>query len=439
MSGTAKINKKSKTLQKTNPKRHGKARSFTENPKLPHKYFEPLQPLEPRPNSLDVELGYKKNILHFGSEPLAPYLKHAPCYVYSKSGFAHRLEVFKKAMSFLPEVEIHYAMKANSHKQALALVKKSGLGVDVVSGGELAWALQCKMDPRKIVFSGVGKTRQELQLAIKKKISSINVESVPELQRILSMSQSTPVLLRFNPDVSPVTHPYISTGFKENKFGMALSEIHECMEVLSKRKKILKGISIHIGSQLLDFSAFDEALEKSIALFYKMHEQGYAVDTLDVGGGVGIAYDQSAQSDWEYFEKYLQVLKKHLTGFAFKVAFEPGRFLIARCGVLLTEVQYIKKTDFKTFVILNSGMNHLIRPALYEAYHRILALKLRPGSEKLVDVVGPVCESSDYFAKNRMLPEIVEGDGLVLCDAGAYGMSMASNYNQFALPREIWI
>jgi diaminopimelate decarboxylase len=387
----------------------------------------------------DVQLSYKKNVLHLDEKPLLSFLKQAPCYVYSKAGFAHRLEAFKKAVSFLSDFEIHYAMKANAHKQALLLVKKSGAGVDVVSGGELAWALKCGMNPQKIVFSGVGKTRQELQMAIQKKIASINVESVPELKRVLSLSKNTPVLLRFNPDVNPITHPYISTGFKENKFGMALSEIWDCTEVLTKHKKILKGISIHIGSQLLDYSAFDEALEKTIALFFALKEKGFSVDTLDVGGGVGVVYEQSASHDWTYFEKYLEVLKKHLKKFPYKVAFEPGRFLIARCGVLLTEVQYIKQTDFKTFVILNSGMNHLIRPALYDSYHRIMALKKRPGAEKLVDVVGPVCESSDCFAKNRMLPSLSEGDGVAICDAGAYGMSMASHYNQFALPKEIWI
>jgi diaminopimelate decarboxylase len=384
----------------------------------------------------DVSLDYLKQNLCLNGKSLAPFLKQAPCYVYSKSALMSRIIQFKKALGFLHQTQIHYAMKANSNQQILKIIKSQKLGVDVVSGGELRLALKAGVKADDIVFSGVGKTKDEIKFAASKKISSLNVESIPELKRIMSLAPRSKILLRFNPDVNPVTHPYISTGFKENKFGMALAEINDCAQILKSRPEMLKGISIHIGSQLTDFDAFEEALVKALRLYSDLKKMGFAVDTLDVGGGVGIKYDQEASADWVHFDKYIAVLKKHLHDFKDTVAFEPGRFLVARCGVLITEVQYIKKTEHKEFVIVNSGMNHLIRPALYEAYHRIFALKANSDSQKVVDVVGPVCESSDFFAKSRLLPPFSEGDGLVLADSGAYGMSMASGYNSFQYPKE---
>lgn len=391
------------------------------------------------------------NELEFYGENLQGLLKktdwnsQGPVYYYSKKSIENRLALYldKMAKSLPQGFQAHYAVKANSHPELLKLYGKAGMGADVVSGGELKKALDSGIPASKIIFSGVGKTINEVKLAIESGICQINVESPSELVRINKLSnelnKKVTVVLRVNPHVDAKTHKYISTGFRENKFGIDQDSIGECLDVIRDSKNVtLGGLSCHIGSQLLDFSAFKEALQKLKKVYSDIEAQGFKLDRLDIGGGLGISYQENSEADEAILDKYCAIVKEELTGFKAKIQSEPGRFLIARSGVLITQIQYIKKTPFKNFAIVDSGMNHLIRPALYEAYHRILPTIKRAGSLK-ADVVGPVCESSDFFAKDREFSNLEEGDFLAIADSGAYGFSMVSLYNSFALPREIFV
>ena len=290
----------------------------------------------------------------------------------------------------------------------------------------------------------MAKTRDEIQQCLKAGIRQFNIESSSELRRIGEISASfgrkVPVVFRINPDVDAKTHPYISTGFKENKFGMEQTQIAKCFEILKEFPHLqLSGVSSHIGSQLMEFSAVREALQMQRKVFESWRDMGFPVQAFDVGGGVGIDYALDASTDVQWIESYCQVLKEELAGLEAQIQFEPGRFLVARSGALLTQVQYIKQTPDRNFLICNAGMNHLIRPALYEAEHRIMPLKKGSGTVMKADVVGPVCESSDFLGKDRDFQGVQEGDWLLVADAGAYGASMASTYNLFALPREILV
>lgn len=366
-----------------------------------------------------------------------------PSYIYSRETLEARWHLFSHSIAEAlghQDFSVHYALKANSNLELLRFFKGKGLGVDVVSGGEMKKAIHAGFHPQQIVFSGVGKTEQELTVAMEQSIEQINVESPSELRRIARLAQKeVRVALRINPQVNPVTHPYISTGFKENKFGIDPDQIGDCLEIVKSHSNLrLVGLTLHIGSQLLDFSAFSEALEKAKNIYADLLAQNFPMQRLDVGGGVGIHYDRDSD-DQDIMSSYCQVLKKQLRGFRGHVQFEPGRFLVARAGVLLAQIQYIKITPHKNFVILNSGMNHLLRPALYEAYHRIFPLQKRQGPELLVDIVGPVCESADFFAKSRIMTPLKELDHLCVADVGAYGFSMASQYNSFDMPKEVFL
>lgn len=393
-----------------------------------------------------------KNELEFFGENLHVKLsakeweQQGPVYYYSKKAIENRLALYlEKLGKALPQgFQAHYAVKANSHPELLKLYAKHNIGADVVSGGELKKALDAGIPAAKIIFSGVGKTASEIRLALENQICQINVESPSELKRISKLAQEMAkkitVVLRVNPHVDAKTHKYISTGFRENKFGIDQDSISECLEVLKDSKNVsLGGLSCHIGSQLLDFSAFKEALQKLKKLHVEITQAGFPLDRLDIGGGLGIVYAEDASADAQVLDKYCEVLKEELKDMKVKIQTEPGRFLIARCGVLITQVQYIKKTPYKNFLIVDSGMNHLIRPALYEAYHRVFPTLQRSGESFKADVVGPVCESSDFFAKDRDFTKVEEGDWLALADSGAYGFSMVSLYNSFALPREVFI
>jgi diaminopimelate decarboxylase len=368
-------------------------------------------------------------------------------YVYSRKGLVDRLFLFQSqiAKNLTQRFSVHYAMKANSHPDLLRLLRQQNVGVDLVSGGELKRALEAGFAGSQMIFSGVAKTKEEIRQCLKAQIRQFNVESPSELRRIAEIAvgsgKKVPVVLRFNPDVDAQTHPYISTGFRENKFGMEVGLLKECLNLVREHPAELQlmGLSFHIGSQLQEFSAFREAVQKIRKLYESLRTQGFPLVTLDLGGGLGIDYAQGAATDTQWLEGYCQVLREELAGCEAQIQFEPGRFLVARSGVLLTQVQYIKKTPEKTFVLCNSGMNHLIRPALYEAEHRILPLKQKAGEALTVDVVGPVCESSDFLAKGRTLTGVQEGDWLCVADSGAYGAAMASQYNLFAPPKEILV
>ncbi|MFN7454058.1 MAG: diaminopimelate decarboxylase [Pseudobdellovibrionaceae bacterium] len=366
-----------------------------------------------------------------------------PAYLYSSQSLKSRLDLFtqKTNQALGKRADSHYALKANSHLGILKIMVERGFGADVVSGGELQIALRAGFPAQTIVFSGAGKTKAEIDLAIENQIGQINVESPSELRRIIDrtglLQKEINVVLRVNPEVNAITHPYISTGFRDHKFGIDNSLISECLQILRGQDRVqLKGISAHIGSQLKDFSALSEALQKMKIQYEQIKAQGFSLDRMDIGGGVGIHYESDESTDFEILDKYTEVLKAELQNFPAHIQMEPGRFLVARSGFLCTQVEYIKRTPHKTFVIVNSGMNHLLRPALYDAFHRIFPLEKRQGLSEKVDVVGPVCESSDFFARGRSLPPLHEGDVLAVADSGAYGMSMVSLYNAFELPLE---
>lgn len=367
----------------------------------------------------------------------------APAYIYDLDDIFARCQRFSSA--FKAKAKIHYAMKANHHPEVLRIFREVGFGVDVVSGGEVELALKVGFKPEQIVFSGVAKTRSEIEFALKTGIRQINVESPSEFRRIAEVAQSlttvAPVALRFNPDVNPETHPYIRTGFRENKFGMDASFIGEIESILREHKKQLRlvGITLHIGSQLRDMSPLLEAVRKSIPLFQRLKEGGHPLVSFDVGGGLGIDYHSAETAgELQALDEYARGLLTLLEPLQCEILCEPGRLLVGRAGALLCQVQYIKETPFKRFAIVNTGMHHLLRPALYEAFHRILPLKESSGREvKTYDVVGPICESADVLGHERAFAELKEGDWLAIMDAGAYGSVMASQYNMQGLPREV--
>ena len=369
-----------------------------------------------------------------------------PAYIYSRKGLQDRLFLFQSQIAkvLTQRFSLHYAMKANSHPEILKLFKAQNIGVDIVSGGELRRALEAGFHGNQIIFSGVAKSRNEIQECLRAGIRQFNIECASELRRIGEISapagKKVAVVFRINPDVDAKTHPYISTGFRENKFGMDETQLAKCYQILKEHPHLqLSGVSSHIGSQLMEFSAVRDAIRLQRQVFEKWKAQGYPVQSFDVGGGVGIDYALDAATDSKWLDEYCQVLKEELAGLEAQIQFEPGRFLVGRRGVLLTQVQYIKEMPERNFLICNSGMHHLIRPALYEAVHRILPLQKRDGREFLADVVGPVCESSDFLGKDRKFQGVQEGDWLLVADTGAYGASMASSYNLFPPPREILV
>ncbi|QDK37611.1 diaminopimelate decarboxylase [Bdellovibrio sp. NC01] len=389
---------------------------------------------------------YINNELHIGPNKknlkslTANYMR--PIYVYDLDFIRMR---FKAMAAALQNVRIFYAMKANSNPEVLACLKECGAGADVVSLGEIKRALESGFTPADIVYSGVGKTRHEITEALKLEIYQINVESLPELERIgeiaKAMGKKASIALRLNPDIDIKTHPYIATGLRDNKFGMELSLIPELIACLKKYASSLElvGVSLHLGSQMLEFDGYQEALERLKNVYHSLKQEFSTLRRFDFGGGLGIIYERSElDKEQSLLQEYAKITLNSLKELNCELQSEPGRWLLAHAGVLITQVQYVKKTSEKTFVIVDSGMNHLVRPSLYEAYHTILPLD-KKSHEGVYDIVGPICESSDFFAKDRKLPEVKEGDFLAIADAGAYGYSMASTYNQQELPLEICI
>jgi len=367
-----------------------------------------------------------------------------PCYVYNLSEIQKRFQLLQNSIYDPERLKIHYASKANGNPQILGALKALGAGVDVVSGGEVRLALEAGFEPSDVIFSGVAKSKNEIRLALEQRIFQINVESPQELQRIgeiaREMGVKAPVAFRMNPEVNPVTHPYITTGMSENKFGMTKDFLPDLLQILKAEPALeLQGLTMHIGSQILQLEVFEEAITKLHGLYQDLKKQGHPLKTLDIGGGVGIQYGSASNDDdLQSIANYSEIVKKTLADFEDKLLIEPGRILVGRSGVLICQVEYIKESVHKNFAIVNSGMHHLLRPALYQATHRILPTKERSeGSQKMYDVVGPICESSDFLGHDRLFRDLKQGDGLVICDAGAYGFSMASNYNAHDLPVEI--
>lgn len=390
-----------------------------------------------------------KTLQYFGTSLgkfLPPHRQYVgPIYLYHGPLLLKRAKEYKKA---LPQVKSFYAMKANHHPQVVTTLMNEGFGIDAVSAGEIRFALKLGFSPSEIIFSGVGKTRADLLFAIQSGIYQINVESLPELSRISQICKENGFKqnlgLRINPDISIESHPYISTGLKENKFGIELNSLPTALEIIQNSEGFisLTGLSVHLGSQMLELSGFSDGLGKVVELFSNLQMKMPTLQRLDVGGGVGIDYENSNLEKEELFLKsYADIIfekTKHLKNC--QLMSEPGRWLVAHAGVLISEVQYIKRNSEKSFVILDSGMNHLMRPCLYEAFHQVLPVVIDDQAKKeSFDIVGPICESSDFFAKNRNLQTPSEGDYLVIADTGAYGAVLSSDYNLQEKAEEIFI
>lgn len=369
------------------------------------------------------------------------------CYVYDLANIQTRFKRLKDSLNGLKNLSIHYAIKANANPQVLQCLHKLGAQLDVVSQGEMQKAFTQGYTPNQVIFSGVGKTVDEIDFSIDHSIKQLNVESPQELVRIGERgklkNKKVAVAFRMNPEVSPVTHPYITTGMSENKFGMDRSFIPQLVRILQEYPDHLElvGLTMHIGSQLLDLKAMEEAIQKLLSIDHEFKVLGYPLKRLDIGGGVGIHYQESDEvEDFKTIQAFGDMVVRNLKDYPGEILIEPGRVLVARAGVLLCQVEYIKETPYKNFAIVNTGMHHLMRPALYQANHRILPVVQKSESTKKVyDFVGPICESSDFLGKNRSMQELSQGDCMAICDAGAYGYSLANNYNAHPLPKEFVI
>lgn len=362
-----------------------------------------------------------------------------PCYVYSKDALTQAFNNFSAGFADCRHL-VCFAVKANPNLAILNLFARLGAGFDIVSGGELSRVLAAGGDPKKVVFSGVGKTEAEMQAALNAGIFCFNVESASELKRLnqvaLSMGKVAPVSLRVNPNVDAKTHPYISTGLKNNKFGVAYEEALGIYEQAASMPGIaIHGVDCHIGSQITELSPFLDAFDRVLALVDALAAKGIAVQHIDAGGGIGIAYQGETPPE---FSVYAAAMRAKIAGRDIKLVFEPGRALVGNAGVLLTKVEYLKHTEAKNFAIVDAAMNDLMRPALYDAYHDIQAVSPREGVATNYEIVGPVCETGDFLGHDRRL-NLQEGDVLAIMSAGAYGMSMASNYNTRGRAAEVMV
>jgi diaminopimelate decarboxylase len=380
-----------------------------------------------------------------------------PLYIYSQHTLTDHFEKLDKALAPLDHL-ICYATKANSNAAVMRTLGKLGSGFDIVSEGELRRVIAAGGHPKKCVFAGVGKTESEIEFALRKGIYSLNVESEPELARInrvaARLKKIAPVAVRVNPNVDAGTHAKITTGTYENKFGIAFEEVEGVYARASKFKNLrLRGLQMHIGSQLTDVKPFEAAVRKVVPLVKALSAR-YGFDFFSIGGGLGIMYKsalESAARDWWQSphaqniltpKRYAETLVPLLQPLGLRILIEPGRFIAGNAGILVTRVEYVKRTGRKNFVIVDAAMNDLLRPAFYDSYHEIVPIARRNGSGNGLissDVVGPICESGDYFAKDRPLPKVGEGDHLALLSAGAYGFVMASNYNSRAFAAEVLV
>ena len=407
------------------------------------------------------DFSFKRGKLYCENVSVASLVKQhgSPLFVYSHATLTRNFQQLDEALAPLDHT-VCFAAKANSNLGVLRTLAKAGSGFDLVSGGELQRIIAAGGDPAKCIFAGVGKTEEEIELALKKGIYAFNAESEPELIRINKVARrlkkKAPIAVRVNPNVDAKTHAKITTGTYENKFGIAFEEVEAIYERASKLKNLLiRGVQMHIGSQLTEVGPFEKAVKKVVPLAKRLAEK-YNIEFFSIGGGLGIVYDpalESGEAKWwcspkrknlltpaKYAAKLIPLLKP----LGLKVLIEPGRFIAGNCGILVTRVEYVKQTGVKNFVIVDAAMNDLARPALYDSYHQIVPLTRRPGdhlkkNQLSSDVVGPICESGDYFCKNRMLPKVGEGDHLALLSAGAYGFVMASNYNTRAFPAEVLV
>lgn len=381
---------------------------------------------------------YKENTLYVENVAVKDIAANieTPFYCYSFNEIRDRFDGFKKAAATLKEADICFAVKANADLAVLQALAERGAGADVVSGGELALALRAGIPASKIVFSGVGKTPAELHDAVRADIKMINLESFEEARVLNEISKSygkkTPVSVRINPDVEAHTHEKISTGKKENKFGVDFETAREIYRFAKESDGLDPvGADMHIGSQLLDVEPFRQAFLKLRGMLDVLRADGLDIRVLDLGGGLGVAYSENDKPAG--VEDYIAVVRETLGDAGCSFVFEPGRYLIAPAGILVARVVYVKEAKEKRFALVDAGMHNLIRPAMYDSYHGVLTIDAGTDDTQIYDVAGPVCESSDVFAKARALPVLKQGDLIAFETAGAYGETMASNYNMHPL------
>ena len=383
----------------------------------------------------------KSGVLHAENVALTDIAEQygTPCYVYSKQALTQAFNDFQAGLSTTDHL-ICFAVKANPNIAVLNVFAQLGAGFDIVSGGELARVLAAGGDPKKVVFSGVGKTADEMRAALGAGILCFNVESASELVRLNQVAEEmgkvAPVSLRVNPNVDAKTHPYISTGLKNNKFGVAIEDAVSVYQKAAAMPNIaVHGVDCHIGSQITEIAPFIDALDRVLGLVEALEGHKIHISHIDVGGGIGITYDNETPPE---FKQYTQAILEKLNKKQVKLLFEPGRALVGNAGVLLTKVEYLKPTESKNFAIVDAAMNDLMRPALYDAYHDIVPAQTRGGEKTVYEIVGPVCETGDFLGHDRAL-NLRENDILVVKSAGAYAMSMASNYNTRARAPEIMV
>jgi diaminopimelate decarboxylase len=387
---------------------------------------------------------HRSGVLHAEDVPV-PKIAAAigtPFYCYSTATLTRHYRVFDEAFAGLDHL-ICYSMKANSNQAVIATLGKLGAGADVVSEGELRRALTAGIPPEKIVFSGVGKTARELAFGLESHIHCFNVESEPELELLASLARSRGVVaqvsIRINPDVDARTHEKISTGRKENKFGVPFGRARQVYAEAAAMPGIrIVGIDTHIGSQLTELAPFDNAFGLISELVVELRAEGHRIEHVDLGGGLGIPYrDDEAAPPLP--TAYADIVKKHMNKIGCRVIFEPGRLIAGNAGILVTEVLYVKEGGERVFVIVDAGMNDLIRPTLYDAWHRIGAVRMTNAADIVCDIVGPVCESGDFLARARSLPRPAQGDLLAIYSAGAYGAVQAGTYNSRLLVPEVLV
>jgi diaminopimelate decarboxylase len=386
---------------------------------------------------------YREGALHCEEVALADIAARAgtPCYVYSGRAVLNRFQAYDEALSGVPH-KVCYAVKANSNLALLSLLNKAGSGFDIVSGGELFRVLKAGGDPAWVVFSGVGKTAEEVEYALAQGIHSFNCESEGELALIDALAArqgvKARIALRVNPDVRVGTHPYISTGLREHKFGISISEV----EGVYQRARAFthlspEGVACHIGSQMLDTDPIMEAVDKMLSLVDRLRAEGTPIHHLDLGGGLGIRYKPS--EDAPEIRNFVADVRRKVAGKDLYLIVEPGRSIVGEAGLLLTRVLYRKRTQSREFVVVDAAMNDLLRPSLYQSHHEILPLRETSRGTMLADVVGPVCESGDFLALDREMENVLPGDLLAVWTAGAYGFVLSSNYNARPRPAEILV
>lgn len=405
-------------------------------------------PRKAAPQPSPRPFAYRNRTLHCDRADLSALAEAhgTPLYVYSAEQISARFQLFEEAFNGQPHT-ICYAVKANSSLAILRLLAQQGAGFDIVSGGELERVRKAhKAALTKVVFSGVGKQVWEIDAALKANILLFNVESEAELYLLAARAEALGIRARFalrvNPDVFADTHPYISTGLSEHKFGIDINQARAIYRRAVKSKWLdAAGVSVHIGSQIRKVDPFAAATARVTSLISDLRKDGHNIRYIDAGGGLGIDYGTAAFNPVQQVKKYAAALSKGLAAESTHLIIEPGRFIVAQAGALLTRILFVKKNGSKTFVITDAGMNDLIRPSLYHAHHEILPVKQPRAAAPFItaDIVGPVCESGDFFARDRILADVKPGDLILLLDAGAYGMSLTSNYNSRPRPAEVLI